>query len=179
MIGQGREAPEDVGEVRQGVLAVALAGDEQRVEDGRALAGAGMADEEPVLLADGGGPDRVRSNDGKQLRDVEMSHANFKAWDEGRPKRFTKEAVQSVKRGARYIVSPARFYAGWADAQKVKIPEITDYFADVVHSKRQTIFTKESAQKVSWNRHNARHAHEPRGQPKRMYRNGNWTSDCF
>ena len=42
LIGQGREAPEDVGEVRQGVLAVALAGDEQRVEDGRSLAGAGM-----------------------------------------------------------------------------------------------------------------------------------------
>lgn len=36
-----------------GVLAVSLTGYDDRVEDGRALAGIGMADKQPVLLADG------------------------------------------------------------------------------------------------------------------------------
>lgn len=38
---------------------MALAGDDQRVEDGGALAGVGVADEEPVLLAEGRRPDGV------------------------------------------------------------------------------------------------------------------------
>ena len=35
------------------------AGDDDRVEDGGALAGVGMADEQPVLLPEGGGADVV------------------------------------------------------------------------------------------------------------------------
>ena len=40
-------------------IAVALAGDDQRVDDGGALSDIRMADEEPVFLADGGPPDRI------------------------------------------------------------------------------------------------------------------------
>ena len=38
---------------------MALAGDDQGVNNGGALSSIGVADEEPVLLADGGGADRV------------------------------------------------------------------------------------------------------------------------
>ena len=38
---------------------MALAGDDQRVDDRRTLARRGVPDEEPVLLADRGGPDRI------------------------------------------------------------------------------------------------------------------------
>ena len=38
---------------------MALAGDDKRVDDGGTLAGVGMANEEPVFLADGGRPDRI------------------------------------------------------------------------------------------------------------------------
>jgi hypothetical protein len=36
---------------------VALAGDDQRVDDRRSLAGAGATDKKPVLFTNGGGPD--------------------------------------------------------------------------------------------------------------------------
>src|ERR1700677_1321818 len=39
---------EDVLQVRQGVLAAAFAGDDERVQDRRALPGVGVADKEPV-----------------------------------------------------------------------------------------------------------------------------------
>ncbi len=38
---------------------MALAGNDERVEDRGALAGIGVADEEPVLLPDRGGPDGI------------------------------------------------------------------------------------------------------------------------
>ena len=59
LIGQARQPGDDVLQVRERVLAVALAGDNQRVEDGRALVGIGVPDEQPVLLADAGRPDGV------------------------------------------------------------------------------------------------------------------------
>ncbi len=59
MIGHPRQAGEDIPEVAVRVLAVALAGDDQRVDDGGALAGVGMADEQPVLFADRRGPDGI------------------------------------------------------------------------------------------------------------------------
>ena len=51
-IGHERQTCEQILQVRQRVLAVALAGDDQRVEDRRTPAGVGVADEQPVLLAD-------------------------------------------------------------------------------------------------------------------------------
>lgn len=54
-----RHALEEVAQVYEGVFPVALAGDDERVEDGHALAGVGMSDEEPVFLADGRGDYRV------------------------------------------------------------------------------------------------------------------------
>lgn len=40
-----------------GIVATALAGDDERVEDGSAIAGVGMTDEEPVLCAEFAGTD--------------------------------------------------------------------------------------------------------------------------
>ena len=54
-----RHAREDIAEVSQRVDATALAGDHDRVDDRRALAGIGMAHEEPVLLPDGRGADGI------------------------------------------------------------------------------------------------------------------------
>ena len=53
------EAGEHVFHVGVRVFAVALTGDDDRVDDGRSLAGIGVADEEPVLLPNGRGPDGV------------------------------------------------------------------------------------------------------------------------
>ena len=44
--GHGRQAGEDIAQVVVRVVAAALAGDDQRVEDGGAGAGVGVADEE-------------------------------------------------------------------------------------------------------------------------------------
>src|ERR1017187_7184704 len=57
--GHGGESGEDVPHVGQGIDASALAGYYDRVDDRRTLAGIGMADEEPVFLADGRGSNRV------------------------------------------------------------------------------------------------------------------------
>src|ERR1039458_2950404 len=57
--GHRRQTPEDVAQVRQRFDAAALAGDDDRVDDRGALAGIGVADEEPVFLSDGRRPDRV------------------------------------------------------------------------------------------------------------------------
>ena len=44
LVGQAGQAGEEVAQVGERILAVALAGDDQGVEDGRALAGVGMPD---------------------------------------------------------------------------------------------------------------------------------------
>ena len=44
------QSGQDVLQVRQGVLPVAFAGDDERVQDRRALPGVGVADKKPVLL---------------------------------------------------------------------------------------------------------------------------------
>ena len=49
LVGQAGQTGEDVLEVGERILAVALAGDDQRVEDGGTLPGLWMADEQPVL----------------------------------------------------------------------------------------------------------------------------------
>lgn len=59
LIGHSRLAREDVFEVGKGFFAVALAGNDNRVDDGGALAGVGMTDEEPVSFSDARRPDRV------------------------------------------------------------------------------------------------------------------------
>lgn len=55
----GWEAGEQVTQVVEGGFAVAAAGEDEGVDDGGALAGLWVADEEPVLFADGGGADGV------------------------------------------------------------------------------------------------------------------------
>src|SRR5271165_1332766 len=57
--GHSGQAAEDVAEVGHGVDAVALTGDDDRVDDRRALAGVGVADKQPVLLADRRRSDRI------------------------------------------------------------------------------------------------------------------------
>ncbi len=57
--GHGWEPTQDVAQIGQGVDLPALAGDDDRVNDGGALAGVGVADEEPVFLPDGRWPDGV------------------------------------------------------------------------------------------------------------------------
>lgn len=59
LVGHGWEAFEDVGEVGLGVVTVAAGAFDEGVDDGAALAGGLAAHEEPVLFADGGGPDAV------------------------------------------------------------------------------------------------------------------------
>ncbi len=53
------QAREYVAHVNRRILAVALAGDDQRVDDRRTFAGVGVADKKPVLFANRGGPDGV------------------------------------------------------------------------------------------------------------------------
>jgi len=50
---------EDVLQVRQGVFPVSFAGDDERVQDRRALPGVRVADKEPVFLAYAGRADRI------------------------------------------------------------------------------------------------------------------------
>ena len=57
--GHSRQSGEDVAEVGQGIDPAALAGHDDRVHDRCAVAGVRVADEEPVFLSDGRGPDRV------------------------------------------------------------------------------------------------------------------------
>jgi len=49
------ETGEDVAQVAERFLAMALTRNDHRIEDGRSLAGVGMANEEPVFLADARG----------------------------------------------------------------------------------------------------------------------------
>ena len=53
-IAHAGQTREDVPQVGERVFAVALTRDDDRVEDGGALSGVGMADEQPVFLADAG-----------------------------------------------------------------------------------------------------------------------------
>ena len=57
--GHLRKTRQDIAEVGQRILAVSLARDDQRVDDGRALAGVRMTDEEPVLFADARRANRI------------------------------------------------------------------------------------------------------------------------
>src|SRR5688572_27899401 len=57
--GHTRQADKYVVEVGERVDTVALAGDDDGVNDVRALAGVAVADEQPVFLADGRGTDGV------------------------------------------------------------------------------------------------------------------------
>ena len=47
--GHGRQTPQDIAQVGERIDAAALAGDHNRVEDSRALAGVGVADKQPVF----------------------------------------------------------------------------------------------------------------------------------
>ncbi len=80
LIGQAGQAGEEVAQVGERVLAVALAGDDKGVEDGRALAGVGMPDKQPVLLAEAGRSQRVLDE-----VIVEAAHALMQVRREGRP----------------------------------------------------------------------------------------------
>lgn len=59
LVGHGREPGEHIFQVDERIDAVALAGDNDRINDRRALARVGMTDEEPVLFAQRRGPDGV------------------------------------------------------------------------------------------------------------------------
>jgi hypothetical protein len=64
LVGHAGQPGQEVAQVGERVFAVALAGDDQRVEDGRALAGVGMPDKQPVLFADAGRPQGGTSQGG-------------------------------------------------------------------------------------------------------------------
>lgn len=51
LVGHCGQAGEEVLEIGERILSMAFAGDDQRVEDGRALSGIGVPDEQPVLHA--------------------------------------------------------------------------------------------------------------------------------
>ena len=59
VVGHVREAGEDVPQIGIGVEAAAAAALNDRVNDGAVFPGPGLADKEPVLFAQGGGPDGV------------------------------------------------------------------------------------------------------------------------
>ena len=52
LVGHRWQTPQHVAQISERVFAVALTRDDERVDDRGALAGFGMADEEPVLLPD-------------------------------------------------------------------------------------------------------------------------------
>jgi len=58
-VGGVRQAGEDVTQVREGIETATAAAFDDGVEDGAAFAGFGLADEQPVLFAEGGWPDGV------------------------------------------------------------------------------------------------------------------------
>ena len=62
LIGHAGQPGQEVAQVGERVLAVALAGDDQRVEDGGTLADVGMPDKQPVLLADAASFRRFENN---------------------------------------------------------------------------------------------------------------------
>jgi hypothetical protein len=55
--GHGGQPAEDIAQVSERIDLSALAGDDNRLNDGRSLSGVGVANEEPVLFPDGGGSD--------------------------------------------------------------------------------------------------------------------------
>lgn len=59
LVGQAGQPGQEIAEAGESFFAVALAGDDQRGEDGGALAGVGGPDEQPVFLADAGGAQGV------------------------------------------------------------------------------------------------------------------------
>ena len=80
LVGHTGQSGQEVAQIGERVLAVALAGGDQRVEDGRALAGVGMPDKQPVLLADAGRSQRVLDE-----VIVEAAHALMQVRREGGP----------------------------------------------------------------------------------------------
>lgn len=58
-VGHQRQPGEDILHIGHRIFAVTLARDNQRVEDGGALAGVGVPDKQPVLFSDARGPDRI------------------------------------------------------------------------------------------------------------------------
>ena len=58
-VGQRRQAGEDCAQVVLWIDASCATGFIERKEDGAALSGFGFTDEQPVLFADGGGPDGI------------------------------------------------------------------------------------------------------------------------
>ena len=65
--GHGGQAGEHVAQVGMGIVAAALAGDDERVEHGGAVAGVGVADEEPVLRPEFARADGVLHGVGVEL----------------------------------------------------------------------------------------------------------------
>ena len=59
LIGHGREFPEDILEVGEGIDAMSLTGHHDGVDDSGLIACTGMADEEPIFFADGRRTDGV------------------------------------------------------------------------------------------------------------------------
>jgi hypothetical protein len=59
LVGHGRQPGQDVAQIGVGGVAEALAGNDDRVDDGGTLAGLGMSDEEPVFLSNRRGSDGV------------------------------------------------------------------------------------------------------------------------
>ena len=67
LIGQRGESAEHIGEIRVRVDAVALAGADQGVEHGGAVAGFGVPDEEPIFLSHRRRPDGVFNDVGVEF----------------------------------------------------------------------------------------------------------------
>jgi len=58
-IGGGGQAREDVTQVGEGIDAAAAAAFDDGIEDGAAFPGLGLADEQPILFAEGGGANGI------------------------------------------------------------------------------------------------------------------------
>ena len=58
-VGHSRQASEHVAEIGERVQPASSAVFDDRINDGAALAGIGIADEEPFFLADGGGANGI------------------------------------------------------------------------------------------------------------------------
>ena len=104
LIGHARQTGEHVAQVSEGILAVTPARYDDRVEDGGALTGTGIPDEQPVLLANRQGPDGVFHQISVELGfavvDVrgQSAPANSAAVSR-RPRRHTHAAIPILPEG--------------------------------------------------------------------------------